>query len=166
MNKKINFIIPLIIGLCFYSCAKDDEASESDDYPSYFEMSFYFADSLGNNLLPYNLPQNPIVNPESFYAYSNRMDDIGIYFRSEEDGYRFRIREQFYYILNDSNWQQDSIFYFYACFEQECDTIKIYKPDFINGTNDEPASCSAEWIIYQADTLDLPHCRRLPIQSN
>ncbi|MFN2430586.1 MAG: hypothetical protein ABR574_11255 [Cryomorphaceae bacterium] len=166
MNKKINFIIPLFIGLCLFSCGKDDDGSGGGEPPPEFRLSFYLADSLGNNLLPYDLPENPVVNPESFYAYSDRIDDIGIYFRSEDYGYGFRISEQFYYILNDFNWQQDSVFYFYSCFAMQCDTIKIYKPDFVNGTNDEPASCSAEWIIFQTDTLDLPYCRRLPIYIN
>jgi len=164
--NKMNFIIPVIIGIFSFSCGKDDDDAGSGDTPSSFELSFYFVDSLGNNLLPYDLSENPVVNPESFSAHSDNIDDIGHYSRSEEYGYLFHIREQFYSIRNDSIWLQDSIFYLYSCFDQECDTIKIYKPDLINGSNDEPTLCSAEWILYQSDSLDLPYCRIIPVNFN
>lgn len=169
--KKLCIYLPLaILATLFFSCVKDDDGTGSGgDPPLSYNLSFYFSDSLGNNLLPYDLPENPIVNPESFYAYSDREDDIGHYTRSDEYGYYFVMSELIYTIQTDTNgWQQDSIFYFYPCFGQDCDTIKIYKPDIGNGiiNNNESPNCSAQWIVYQSDTLDTPYCRLIPVVTN
>lgn len=169
--KKLCIYLPLaILATLFFSCVKDDDGTGSGgDPPLSYNLSFYFSDSLGNNLLPYDLPENPIVDPESFYAYSDREDNIGRYIRTEANGYTFEMSELMYNIHTDTTgWQQDSIIYFYPCFGQVCDTVEIYKTDIGTGTrfNDDWPHCSAQWIIYQSDTLEMPYCRIIPVVTN
>lgn len=118
------------------------------------------ADSSGENLLPSILPENPVVDPNSFTAHSNLNQDIGIYTKHPEFGHIFRIQESLSEIWNSERWQEDSTFQFIACFSEQCDTLKIYKP--IISAQEVELSCFATEIIWGSDTIRNYNCSLIP----
>lgn len=137
-------------------------------------MIFFLADSLGNNLLPYPLPSNPISMPNDFRAkiipsgkslyYNNRF--------TKQFGYTFvfydlisKLKENgesYVYMIDPktNNEQFNTIFSVQLCFKDKCDTlrfcadlsklglehknIKYYVADWITRNNDTMFNVSEE----------------------
>lgn len=154
MENLLKLLLLIVVTLQS-SCKKEPEGFP----PARFYISFEFVDSLGNNVLPYDLPKNPIINPENFTAYSDRNIDIGSIFRGS-NGYFFGIQELQPDIRNDSLYLKDSIITFYPCFDKVCDTIYIVKKNWKSTVN-SLSSCSADKVIWGNDTIYNLNCVRI-----
>lgn len=155
--KASNLIYALILTLVFFSCDKSSTGPESDDPTPTFSILFIIADSAGNNLLPYNLPDNPIVDPYSFHASSDWRSDIDTFIRHPEHGFLFTMTVEYYEFMDDPGFQQDSTFNMYPCFNGQCDTVTIYHPiDF--------GECDAKAVYWGSDTTFNYHCNRILVE--
>lgn len=170
--KKIIYLLTSALLLSLSSCKKvTNDPPEGSPAPEFW-ITFILVDSAGNNLLPYPLPPNPVFDPDDFWAYSDRGNDLmnttnvnSYYYPSINGGYAFLMVEGFYEIRNDPDFQQDSIFTWYACFGEVCDTVVIHKNHF--RLDMEPtAECSAQKIIWGQDTIRDYHCTAIPIYKN
>lgn len=124
--KALRVLSFSILALTFLSCDKSSTGPENGDPPRTFWINFIISDSAGNNLLPYNLPENPIVDPNSFHASSDWNDSIGRYLRHPEHGFIFQMAAKYYDFMYNPDFQQDSTFNMYPCFGGLCDTVTIY----------------------------------------
>lgn len=162
---KTPIIILLALGLTASACEDKIEQKELTLEPK-FRLTFILSDSAGHNILPYNLPDDPIFYPEGFSAHSHWNDSIGKVIRHREYGYFFSMTEKLGNITNDPVFQRDSTFTFYPCFKTDCDTVTIYKtnvrPDDIDSL---VLGCSAQKIIWNHDTFYDYHCSPLPIEK-
>lgn len=156
--------IPLLILLLVAACNKTSEKSTENDPTPDFIIFFEITDSLGNNVLPYPLPENPYLYPEDFYASTNLKDgNIASYGLIQGDGYIFRMQANYYDITENSGWQQDSIFQFYPIIGSDVDTVTIYKTSLLLT---DPGDISfANSIIWNQDTLGEYHGGILYIQK-
>jgi hypothetical protein len=100
MNRII--LLALSVFLLSNACKKVTK-DPPEGYPApEFRITFILVDSDGNNLLPYPLPPNPVFDPDDFWAYSERGDDLKHLFRdtyyypSIYGGYAFQMSEGFY----------------------------------------------------------------------
>lgn len=163
-NLLLAGLFLLALSLMATACEKKTTEPEPEDPAPTFYIAFILADSAGNNLLPYNLPEDPVFDPEDFSALSDRNDSIGYYTRNSKLGHVFWMRGGFYEITNDPDYQKDSTFVFYPFFGQDSDTVTIYKTSF-SLADTLTAECFAEMIIWNRDTFHNYHCTLLPIQN-
>lgn len=148
------FIFSIIALTC--SCDKSPTGPGDGDPPRTFLINFMLVDSAGNNLLPYDLRDNPIVDPYSFHASSDWNDDIGRYLHHQEHGFIFQMSQEYYDFMYDPAFQQDSTFRMYPCFGSRCDTFTVSHP--IDG------SCQAKAIYWGSDTTFNYQCYHLQVQ--
>ncbi|MCG9881834.1 MAG: hypothetical protein MH472_14660 [Bacteroidia bacterium] len=153
-TKTILLLISSIL-LLVTNCKKKEITMYGDRLPSW-GLNFYFADSLGNNLLTYNLPENPVRNPEEFRAFCvyETADFAYAYRRHELYGYTFEIVfDKLINIEVSESYQKDSVFKFYVCFGNNCDTV-VVRPNIIKVAVDTRviAECGAEWVAWGRDT--------------
>lgn len=164
MDKIKKLLILLILLSTSFACNKHKEEPENG-YPIPDLIIFFeITDSLGNNILPYPLPENPYLYPEDFYASTNLKDgNIGSYGLQQGEGYIFRMKATYSDIRDNSGWQQDSTFQFYPTVGTHVDTVTIYKTSFLLT---DPGDISfANLIIWNQDTLGEYHGELLSIQK-
>ena len=134
------------------SCIKKEESSLTDGFPRItrvWQVNFKFADEDGFNLLPLPLPNNPIVNPDNFYAYYLRngvpiiRKENYTYSYNTRDGYVFYLGELVDSLTLSDSFKNDSTIVFYACFGNICDTVKVY-PNF---------SCHHDSVLWNNNLL-------------
>lgn len=144
------------MALTFLSCDKSSIGPESGDPPRTFRINFIISDTAGNNLLPYNLPDDPVVNPYSFHASADWNDSIGgVYITTT--GYVFKMFVKYHDLMNNTGFQQDSTFNMYPCFGGQCDTVTIFHPiDF--------GECDAKAVYWGSDTTFNYRCTLIPVQ--
>lgn len=155
---KVKHLI-VFVYLILVSCNKERDYV-SDPGPN-FKVAFIITDSSGNNLLPHDLPENPVVNPADYSAIGLNGKQIGEYSRDQELGHIFRMIHNSREITESTEYLEDSVFVFYPCFNENCDTVQIYKNDFYN--QDTVWQCTAQQIIWNNDTLGKYYCELLPI---
>lgn len=128
--------------------------------------SFMLVDSVGNNILPTPLPSNSVFNPDDFFAYSERGNDLRrlgetkYYNAHPRIGHTFGLSELYLDIFNDPSYQKDSTVVWYICFGMPCDTIK-----FIYNEKSNPRFRS---IIFNQDTIynNASNLTVIPLQKN
>jgi hypothetical protein len=145
-------IVLLIISLTIVSgCSKNKEPYDDplgDPLIAHWRLSFILADDDGNNLLPWNLPQNHVANPEDYHAYHEKNSEIGYFTRNPQYGHIFRVRDVLSSWRETSSFQEDSSFVFYTCFGAICDTIIVY-PYFPK----TGSSCRAKEVYWNGNYL-------------
>lgn len=149
------------------NCKQKEITSEGDYIPGW-RFTFMFVDSLGNNLLPYSLPKNPVRNPEDFRAYSLYETPDFNYYNSRHEiyghtfvfGYKYRDK-----IAATENFQKDSLFKFFICFGNNCDTV-IIKPKIenVNLNTYVISSFSAQWVAWGSDTTFNHPSKTFPVK--
>jgi hypothetical protein len=154
---KTPFVLILSVGLIASSCIRNNEQSEPVYPIPPFTVTFRLVDSAGNNILPYNLPADPVFDPADFSAHSKWSGNIGDVRRSPHSGHTFQMREKLSNITHDPNFQRDSSFRFYPCFKLDCDTVIIHKPKLVNGWNDSIFWGTAQKLIWNRDTFKNYH---------
>lgn len=155
--KKPYYPLPLALLAAYFllmaaaSCNKENE--NEGDYLPYWFFSFILTDSTGNNLLPSPLPDNPPFQPKDFWAYSEVNSNIGkwneAFTNSDSAQIVFRASEEFQDIERSPLYQADSMFVWYFCFGQQCDTLLIYPENLHNPDN----MGLAKKIIWGGDTF-------------
>jgi hypothetical protein len=158
MKHHLSFLILILL---LPSCVKEQENVVPGPVKS-FGISFILVDSLGNNVLPYELPPNPIVDPDQFTASSDISGNIGHYYRNQEVGHFFIMGNDVLDIQSTFTYMEDSTFYFYPCFGEQCDTVQVLKKGFFN-QDSTASSCYADRIVWSADTFYNYYCGYLPI---
>jgi hypothetical protein len=165
--KKLSLFLTLTICILIGSTCKEKEKTQ-DLPPLGWQIDFFLADSLGNNLLPYPLPNNPIRIPGDYKAYRVPPSEI-LGYRSyylEKYGYMFslsdnlsyfnKFRDTTYVYKTDSFTKEKSyntIFKVQFCFADKCDTLKICADLNQNGSEHKNIkNYLADWIIYKNDT--------------
>lgn len=143
------------------ACEKEETNSEQSTMPNTFSLVFMLVDSAGNNLLPRDLPDDPVFNPLDFSAHSPRNDSIGYYTRytTDSSGHLFWVRENMNDIKNSPGYQHDSTFVLYPCFGSDCDTVVVYKKTPYPRTGDSTSmGCFAERLVWNSDTISNYYC--------
>jgi hypothetical protein len=167
MQTKTTLLLISSILLLVTNCKKKEITPEGEPIPGW-RFTFMFADSLGNNLLPYSLPKNPVRNPDDFRAYSlYETPDFNYYYsRHEIYGHTFRLgyknKDE---IAATENFQKDSIFRFIICFGNNCDTV-IIKPDIdiVTYNTKVISECRAQWVVWSRDTTFNYPCGFFPLK--
>jgi hypothetical protein len=172
MKKATTFIFIIISLLLIFnnpSC-KDKETKpnsnekyyeHNEDTVNLWHLTFYFSDSLGNNLIPRDLPDTPFLNPKDYFVVS---DSASVwfhfkYFKFPNDslGYFFRFHESLYLIRSSSQYQIDSTYKVKVCFANECDTVisRIYsfEEKTKHYSNTGKNLNSTKWVLWNGDTI-------------
>ncbi|MBX2986234.1 MAG: hypothetical protein KF882_09750 [Bacteroidia bacterium] len=156
--------------LAFASGCKDKDEIENKPPPSW-SFKFYLTDSVGNNLLPYDLPDTPVVNPDSYSAFCDFQSERFAYgyHKHKETGHYFYFSDYLNNILTSESYMKDTLYKVRFCFENNCDTIAFRlwvgegdkNEDVVNGTGlDE---CGAKWVVFRKDTTHNQPCTSFPM---
>ncbi|MCO6495884.1 MAG: hypothetical protein J5I91_09425 [Bacteroidetes bacterium] len=125
------------------------------------------ADSLGNNLLPYDLPDTPVINPDDYRVISDFPSTVFFYRynRFKEFGYSFTFGEDPYVIRTSSLYQSDSVYKVTVCFSEQCDTViaRVHSMDEQFNAKDV-FPCGTKWVVWGNDTIYPKSCAAIPVK--
>lgn len=112
-----------------WQCGKKEPEGEPADLLSPHCIVFILTDSTGQNVLPQNLPEDPVVDPFSFQAFSelSSITNIGtteISTTAIIDGYYFKTSE-FPNISERDLIGEDTTYTLCICFSNFCDTVLL-----------------------------------------
>jgi len=137
----------------------DDE--HNNDTATLWQLSFYFIDTLGNNLVPCELPDTPYLNPKDYIVICDSASDHFYYkffnYKVDSFGHVFSFGELRHIIRASSQYQIDSTYKVKVCFANKCYTVisRIYshKEQTEHYSKTKKHLYDTKWVLWNGDTI-------------